>query len=1101
MKKYKVIKISSIIVLSIVFFAIPMSIGFVEGTYTLTVSTQGNGQYVASPSGQDYPAGTVVRLIASGDYVSKNVFDRWSGDIPQGQDRYNPIYITMDSNKNIGVSFIPDDGSGITVGPYLQPTGGADPDINTGELLYSDGTERLRAAIGVAFRTANPSSAVIHYGISDENEYSIILPDIDTKHFIKLTDLEPGTTYRYYVEGDNDTSPVYEFKTSPPDGRFKVLVGADFHSIKPQAVLSLSSMLPDMLKFDPDVIFLQGDIVASGTLTNYTDMFFMFRELYATAVYVHITGGHERDCDSTEGSGAGLARYREFNYFPENGPDDKKEVIFSFDYGKAHFVSYGEWGLSLTYNAWGEQDLIQARARDINYIFTGRHGPVYGDGGTTKRSLVNTQLKLSHTDLETMRLYDTYDVDIQFSGHWHIHERTYPLIRNPIDPKQWGIICSQDAGYYNANCKGTIYHLCQSGVDGLGIAHNSLYNTPPGDGKVSYIEMTVEDKKCTVETYGYQESGTYTARRASRNLRDKYIIDKNDTTLNTPFISDVSVAELTSERAVITWDSKDSQNNALATRGQIEFGTTAGRYPYIDMRGDQNQVFKSSHRLALNCLKPNTTYYYRVKSWREGEEAISDEYSFTTPALSDAGELVGEFDFGPLVCLPQGTRVSLGLYDAKIRNGWSNANVNYYYNYDYNYNNAYLDADNSFCYVANNTLNTWSTDLPNGEYDVNITVGRGRASGNTSPLTFFGDTHIVLEPGTPNEIILDALKPNDPANTLWVWPAKVKVTDGRLDVRLGYGTPGHDAATMINRLTIWVPGGETHMPPDTTPPVANAGEDKTVKLNTAVSFDGSGSSDNVGAVSYLWDFDYDPHQGFQADARGVNPTFTFIQVRDYIVALSVDDAAGNGPVIDTAKVTVMPNSVSILSLRDTPDPFSPNGDGVNETTMISGKFNQSVVWTIEIKDAADQTVRSFSGLGANLAVKWNGRNVSGVLLPDGTYTYILTGTGPTGDSASQYGTTVLKTVLPAAPSNLIAQALSSTQIRLTWQDDSADETGFRIEQSMDGVTFAYKGYVTANKTTYTAGGLASGKTYYYRVCAYRGNEKSKYSNTAFGTTQ
>ena len=41
---------------------------------------------------------------------------------------------------------------------------------------------------------------------------------------------------------------------------------------------------------------------------------------------------------------------------------------------------------------------------------------------------------------------------------------------------------------------------------------------------------------------------------------------------------------------------------------------------------------------------------------------------------------------------------------------------------------------------------------------------------------------------------------------------------------------------------------------DTTPPVANAGQDQTVNAGTIVTFDASGSSDNVGIVSYEWDF-------------------------------------------------------------------------------------------------------------------------------------------------------------------------------------------------------------------------------------------------------
>lgn len=42
------------------------------------------------------------------------------------------------------------------------------------------------------------------------------------------------------------------------------------------------------------------------------------------------------------------------------------------------------------------------------------------------------------------------------------------------------------------------------------------------------------------------------------------------------------------------------------------------------------------------------------------------------------------------------------------------------------------------------------------------------------------------------------------------------------------------------------------VPPDTTPPVANAGPNQTVPQGTLVTFNGSGSTDNVGVVNYTW---------------------------------------------------------------------------------------------------------------------------------------------------------------------------------------------------------------------------------------------------------
>jgi beta propeller repeat protein len=76
---------------------------------------------------------------------------------------------------------------------------------------------------------------------------------------------------------------------------------------------------------------------------------------------------------------------------------------------------------------------------------------------------------------------------------------------------------------------------------------------------------------------------------------------------------------------------------------------------------------------------------------------------------------------------------------------------------------------------------------------------------------------------------------------------------------------------------------------DNIPPVADAGPDQTLPEDKLVTFDGSGSSDNVGIVSYVWKFtDVTPQI-----LTGKNPTYTFTAPGIYPVTLTVSDAAGN----------------------------------------------------------------------------------------------------------------------------------------------------------------------------------------------------------------
>lgn len=90
---------------------------------------------------------------------------------------------------------------------------------------------------------------------------------------------------------------------------------------------------------------------------------------------------------------------------------------------------------------------------------------------------------------------------------------------------------------------------------------------------------------------------------------------------------------------------------------------------------------------------------------------------------------------------------------------------------------------------------------------------------------------------------------------------------------------------------------------------------------------------------------------------------------------------------------------------------------------------------------------------------------------------------------------------PAAPSSLTAIAVSSSRINLSWQDNSADETGFLVERKQGaGGAWAQAGTTGANITTFSDSGLVSGTTYFYRVAANTAGGASGYSNEASAAT-
>ena len=91
--------------------------------------------------------------------------------------------------------------------------------------------------------------------------------------------------------------------------------------------------------------------------------------------------------------------------------------------------------------------------------------------------------------------------------------------------------------------------------------------------------------------------------------------------------------------------------------------------------------------------------------------------------------------------------------------------------------------------------------------------------------------------------------------------------------------------------------------------------------------------------------------------------------------------------------------------------------------------------------------------------------------------------------------------LLAAPTALAATATSSSQINLTWADNSNNETGFKLERKTgSGGTYAQIATPAANATSYSDSGLSAATQYVYRVRANNAAGDSAFSAEANATT-
>ena len=196
-------------------------------------------------------------------------------------------------------------------------------------------------------------------------------------------------------------------------------------------------------------------------------------------------------------------------------------------------------------------------------------------------------------------------------------------------------------------------------------------------------------------------------------------------------------------------------------------------------------------------------------------------------------------------------------------------------------------------------------------------------------------------------------------------------------------------------------------------------------------------------------------------------------------------------VIDTAN--------TLLTVTPPPPvaPSSLSGTGNGATSLnLTWHDNASneLGYRIESKIGATGTYELVTTLGPNTTA------ATITSLIEGTqYYYRLQGVNAGGRSAYSNETSV--TTVLISPGSVSSQALSSSQVRLTWSDRSATETGFTIERSpLTDTNFTQIATVAANTTSFTDTGLSEATKYYYRVRAYNAYTMSAYSSETHVTT-
>jgi fibronectin type 3 domain-containing protein len=201
------------------------------------------------------------------------------------------------------------------------------------------------------------------------------------------------------------------------------------------------------------------------------------------------------------------------------------------------------------------------------------------------------------------------------------------------------------------------------------------------------------------------------------------------------------------------------------------------------------------------------------------------------------------------------------------------------------------------------------------------------------------------------------------------------------------------------------------------------------------------------------------------------------------------------------------NTLELRTPDDVVDLPAPTSLGLQEATVSSIQMSwqdnsdNEDGFNVEYSTDGGQT---FTPAGTTTAGETTYTHTG--LDPDTTYHYRVN--AYKDDQTSDYSNTLeAKTdpqppSVPAAPTQLQAPSILADRITLTWQDNSDNEDGFRLERAEnDEFTDSTTVDLDADQTSYVDTGLTQDTTYYYRIVAHNTAGNSAFAGPISVTTE
>ena len=1038
-------------------------------------------------------------------------------------------------------------------GPYLQQQTDSSINIRWRTDLATDSVVRY----GLTSTSLNSTASLS----ATRTEHSITVTGLSahTQYFYSVGDsigtIAGNGSYHFH------TAPLIGSATAT---RFWAIGDAGTAVTHPGLAASVRDAFKTYTASSPaDFMVMLGDNAYSdGTDTEYQNAVFnTYPELLRQLPVWSTLGNHDgHNADSASQTGP----YYDIFDPPINGEiggyPSGTEAYYSFDYGEVHFVCLDSYdsprGINGTMMTWLESDLAENHQP---WVIAYWHHPPYSKGSHNSDSSGENRM----TDMRQnfLPILEAWGVDLVLSGHSHSYERSFLLdghyglsgsldLSDPsVNVLDWGDGSETGNGVYQkpgiiaAENEGTVYIVAGSSgkVTTTALNHPAMFV-----GLANLGSLVVDVVGNRLDAAFIDETGL---------VRDEFTILKSPD-LDPPIIMNARAEDGThviveySEHVNIASASDllnysvsglGVSNAAIVTGNKSARLTTGAMTPGNSYTVTVNNVTDDEG----NTILPNSqfTFDFVPQLTLSFQDGLAPDPSYDGTFDAYIREATPNTNYGTAATLQvDGDEPSGAGTDMSIVIGWDISDIP-----------ATATVDSASIYF--NTLNVGGTyycfALLRGwnENEVSwnqATSGTSWATPGAEGATDSDSLPLCsINAGStgPIEINLNS----DGVALVQSWVDGSLSSNGMV-IADSVSTNGADfdsseSSTAMSRPRLEVTYTVPVAPPNQAPTASFSHSCTDLSCNfTDTSTDSDGS-----VVGWSWDFG---DGNFSSDQ---NPVHSFVSDGDYTVELTVTDDEG---AMDTTSklvtVSIPPLFTNVLANADLfgsgtvsgtfNNTRADDGDPQTITERESGGKKQNRysfmvhTWRFSVPANAMATVHAntWSGGSAddNFRFSWStdNSNYSELFIVAGNDTDLLnleSFTLPPNTNGTVYirvedtdqtaGNRAKDQLLvdhlyiraesgsgggdpPAAPTELIATANGASQVNLAWTDNAADEAGFKVERSPDGIGFTEIDTTPGNQANFIDSGLLANTSYWYRVRAWNAYGDSPYSNVVSVTT-